>query len=112
MSRGKFKYPTLADPWNRRYARVKAQAKFRNQEFNLAPDEYMQLWEESGVKEHCGREPHQYCMVRKDPIEAWSFDNCMIVTRRMHLRKQAYEGFHQVSKTDWEDRHGVNYGKK
>jgi len=109
--RGKFKYPMLENPWNRRYSRMKAQAKFHNQEWNLEPEQYMQIWEESGVKEYCGKEPHQYCMVRKDPIEAWSTENCIIVTRRMHLRKCAYEGLHQVPKSDWQDKHGVNYEK-
>ena len=110
--RDKFMYPMLDDPWNRRYARMKAQAKYRGHEWNLPPEDYMQLWEQSGVKEHCGREPHQYCMVRKDPIEAWSKNNCIIVTRRMHLRKQAYEGFHRYPSTDWEDHHGVNNAKE
>jgi hypothetical protein len=108
----KRKYTTLQDPWNRRYSRMKAQAKYRQQEWNLTPKDYMQIWDESGVKEHCGREPHQYCMVRKDPIESWSKKNCIIVTRRMHLRKQAYVGFHSYPSTDWEDRHGVNNAKE
>jgi len=110
--RDKWVYPMLKDPWHRRYARMKAQAKFRNEEWNLTPEEYMKMWEESGVKEHCGRQAHEYCMVRKDPIEAWSTNNCIIVTRRMHLKKCAYEGFLQGPKSDWSDRHGVNYEKK
>ena len=110
--RQKWIYTMLQEPWNRRYARMKAQAKFRNEEWNLTPEQYMKLWEESGVKEHIGSKPHQYCMVRKDSIEAWSESNCIIVTRRMHLRKNAYEGFLNGPKNDWQDKHGVNYEKK
>jgi len=105
--RGKFKYPMLENPWNTRYSRMKAQAKFRMQEFNLTPQEYMKLWDDSGVKEHCGSKPHQYCMVRKDPIEAWSYNNCIIVPRRMHLKKQVYEACHNYPETNWQDKHGV-----
>tara|TARA_R110000803_G_scaffold169012_1_gene232057 strand:+ start:599 stop:961 length:363 start_codon:yes stop_codon:yes gene_type:complete len=104
--RPKYKYRTLETPWNRKYSRMKAQAKFRKEEFNLTPDEFMQVWEQSGVKEHIGREVYAYCMVRKESIEAWSVDNCIIVPRRMHLRKLGYESLHGYPPTDFEDKHG------
>ena len=88
----KFKYLMLEHPWNRRYARMKAQAKYRNQEWNLEPEEYMKMWDNSGVKEHCGRQPHQYCMVRKDPIEAWSTNNCIIVTCLLYTSPSPRDG--------------------
>lgn len=102
------KYPSLQMPWNLRYSRMKAQAKYRKQEFALSPEEYMQLWEDSGVKEHCGKEPHQYCMVRLDNLEAWSVKNCIIVSRRMYFRKGAYENWDYAPRTDWQQHHGVN----
>lgn len=110
--RPKWKYEGLERPWNRRYSRMKAQAKYRGDEWALSPQEYMQLWEESGVKEHCGAKPHQYCMVRKDPTEAWSYSNTMVVSRRLMLRKVCYETWHGVPPTDWQDKHGVKNGKK
>lgn len=89
------------------YSRCKAQAKYRKEEWAFTIEDWLELWETSGVKQHRGSKPHQYCMVRKDPIEAWGAHNCIIVARRMHLKKQAYEQMWNVPKTDWQDRHSV-----
>lgn len=104
---GRVKIHNLPHPWNRKYSRAQSQAKYRKEEWAFTPESWYKLWVNSGKMKHIGREPHCYCMVRKDPIEAWGPHNCIIVTRRMHLRKQAYEGFHQLPKTDWKDEHGV-----
>ena len=89
------------------YARQKAQAKYRGQEWAFTIDTWLEMWNRSGVKEHRGSKPHEYCMVRKDEIEAWGPHNCIIVARRMHLRKEAYETWYNVPKTAWQDRHAV-----
>jgi len=93
--------------WRTHYSRVKAQANFRREEWAFTYESWTHMWDQSGKREHRGRKPHQYCMVRKDPIEAWGPHNCIIVTRRMHLKKQAYEAIHNYEKRDWEDKHSV-----
>jgi hypothetical protein len=93
--------------WNKRYSMAKAQAKFRKEEWAFTDVTWYGMWEKSGVKEHFGRQSHQYCMVRKDPIEAWGPHNCVIIPRRMHLKKRAYVEFHNYPDIPWEDRHNV-----
>lgn len=112
MPRGRERKFHIPSPWNRKYSRAMAQAKHRNEEWAFTPESWYKLWCDSGVKEHSGREPHQYCMVRKDIIEAWGPHNCIIVTRRKHLSKLSYESMHQYERVDWEDRHGVGYEEK
>lgn len=90
-----------------KYARAKAQAKFRREEWAFTADTWYNMWLDSGVIEHRGRKPHQYCMVRLDTIEAWGPHNCIIVPRRTHMKKAAYEML-SGDKTDWQRRHGVN----
>jgi hypothetical protein len=47
-------------------------------------------------------------MVRLDTIEAWSPKNTIIVTRRVHMRKNGYEGLKWTKKTNFEPRHDVS----
>jgi len=106
------KYTTLEMPWSVRYARMKAQAKFRRDEWSLSPDEYMKCWQDSGVMEHCGIASHQYCMVRKDPIESWCANNVIIVSRRKFLSKKMYEDMHSLPRRDYKDSDGVKNDKE
>ena len=101
---GTYKIPT---PWNKKYSYAKSQAKYRNQEWAFTDETWYELWEQSGVMEHMGRQPHQYCMVRKDEIEAWGPHNCIIIPRRMHLKKTAYTAIHHYPNAPWEDKHSV-----
>jgi len=97
----------LPHPWSRRYAMVAAQARHRKEEWAFDQDSWYKMWEDSGVMEHYGRQVHQYCMVRKDPIEAWGPHNCIIVSRRKHFKKSIYENMLNWPKTDWRDDDGV-----
>ena len=99
----------LGSLWNKRYSMAKAQAKYRKEEWAFDSLSWMKVWELSGVMEHIDVYTHSYNMVRLDPIEAWGPTNCIIVSRRMHLSKRAYESFHKnmVPKTDWKRKHGV-----
>ena len=97
----------LSRELNKRYSMAKAQAKFRKEEWAFTPEEWYAFWKDSGFIEHLGKGVHQYCMVRKDPIEAWSVDNCIIVKRRTHFRKMLYENCHNVPRTDWEEKHDI-----
>lgn len=110
MGRQREKY-FVPGPWNVRYARMKAQAKFRGDEWAFTCDEWYDMWVESGVMEHYGREPHQYCMVRKDPIESWSRKNTIIISRRKHLAKKYYEDMRGQPFREYTDEDSVN-GKK
>ena len=92
--------------WNRKYSMAKAQARFRNEEWAFDAASWYNVWEISGVKEHQGRQPHQYCMVRKDIIEAWGPTNCIIIQRRMHLKKRAYLAFRGYKDSPWTDKPG------
>lgn len=89
-----------------KFQRAKAQAKYRRAEWAFTFEDWYQMWVDSGVMEHRGRAPHQYCMVRLDPIEAWGPHNCIIVPRRLHLKKLMYETMTK-DQTSWEKRHGV-----
>lgn len=93
--------------WCVAYARSRAQAKHRGEEWAFTLEQWYDMWQASGVAQHRGRRPHEYCMVRKDTIEAWGLHNCMIVSRRLNLRKHAYENMWQVPETQWQDRHAT-----
>jgi len=104
---GRAKIYKIPNPWNIRYSRSKAQAKYMKQEWAFTDETWYALWEQSGVMEHMGSKPHQYCMVRKDEIEAWGPHNCLIISRRMHLKKTAYTAIHRYPNAPWEDKHSV-----
>jgi len=86
----------LPHPWNVRYARCVAQAKYRREEWAFTPETWMRHWENSGVMEHCHRKSYGYCMVRLDSIEAWGPHNCIIVPRRQQLNKILDRGMTRV----------------
>ena len=88
MPRGRWPKTThLPQLWNRRYVIQRNQAKYRKEEWAFTPDSWYKLWYDSGVMEHHGRKSYEFCMSRKDPLEAWSPDNCIILRRRKHLAK-------------------------
>jgi len=104
--RGPQKTYRLPSPWNTRYARAKALAKFRGEYWNFTPETWFDMWVESGVMQWCSNRAEGYCMVKKDPIEAWGPHNAIIIPRRMLFRKFGYEMFQQ-EKAQFEDKHGV-----
>ena len=104
---GRPKIYHIPKDWAKKYSMAKAQSKYRKEEWAFDQDTWYQMWMESGVSEHSGRLPHQYCMVRKDIIEAWSPTNCVIIKRRMHFKKKAYVHFQGYPDAPWEDRHNV-----
>ena len=100
---GKPRIYKLEQEWNRKYAMAKAQAKFRKEEWAFDELTWFKMWKDSGHIEHMGRQVHQYCMVRKDPLEAWGPHNCIIIKRRKHFKKQMYETLHGIPYRDYED---------
>ena len=99
---GKPRIYKLEQEWNRKYAMAKAQAKFRKEEWAFDELTWYKMWKDSGHIEHMGRQVHQYCMVRKDPVEAWGPHNCIIIKRRKHFKKQMYETLHGIPYRDYE----------
>lgn len=98
----------IPSEFSKRYSRMSAQARFRNEEWAFTVDEWYKIWCDSGVKEHMGRALHQYCMTRVDATEAWGSHNCLIVTRRMHFAKKFYESVMNYPRSDYDvNKHGV-----
>jgi len=91
-------------PWVKAYSLAKAQAKFLRHEWAFELETWFGMWEESGVKQHRGNKPHQYCMVRLDQIEAWGPHNCIIIPRRKGLQKHVYENVLKIRKPTEYDR--------
>ena len=104
---GRPKIYEIPSEYAKRYSKAQAQAKFRREEWAFDQHTWLKMWQDSGVLEHAGRQPHQYCMVRKDPIEAWSPTNCIIIPRRQHFKKRAYVEFQGYPDAPWEDRHDI-----
>lgn len=83
------KYPGIQSEHRLSYSRMKAQAKFRGEEFLLTWEEYQQIWE---GKWHL-RTSHKggLCLTRKDWTGSWSVANIEMVDRNTHWRRQAVE---------------------
>lgn len=105
---GRPKVYEIPSEWSLRYSRAKAQAKYRKEEWAFTDVNWYEMWMNSGVAEHLGRKPEQFCMVRKDTVEAWGPHNCVIVPRRQHMKKRAYVKFWNYPDAPWEDRHDVS----
>ena len=69
-------------PW----LKAKAQANFRDEEWELTFEEYYTLWKDEWPNR--GRAAEQMCMSRKDFDGAWSIDNAIIINRHEHLKLQ------------------------
>ena len=108
---GRPKVYHIPKEYARKYSMAKAQAKYRREEWAFTQDTWLDMWQNSGVIEHMGRGIQQYCMVRKDPIEAWGPHNCVIVSRRMHQKKRGYVSLQNYPDAPWEDKHHVGNRK-
>ena len=67
--------------------RMKAQAKFRHEEFNLSWQEFQEVWE--GQWHLRGRAVDDLCLTRCDWWGPWSRDNVELCLRKEHFRRQA-----------------------
>lgn len=70
------------------YQRMKAQAKYRNEAFELTFEEFQQLW--MNRWDQRGRGADQYCLTRQDPDQPWNTANCQCVTRKEYLQRQEF----------------------
>lgn len=68
------------------YLRHKAQAKFRNEPFEVTFEEWSKLW--WNMWEQRGRKPHEFCMTREDEDGAWTLKNILIISREDHFKSR------------------------
>jgi len=78
----------LPQPWSTRYARHKAQAKYRQEAYELSPAQFYDLWIESGHSEKAGRKRGEYTMIRVDRTKPWATGNVSIISRFEHTRSE------------------------
>ena len=65
----------------------KAQAKFRKETHLLSWEDWQEFWTQDNWAER-GRRSHNLCLSRIDHLGPWTVENCQIVTRREHLKRQ------------------------
>lgn len=70
------------------FLRVRAQAKYRDEPFDLTFEEFFQVW--NGLWDQRSRDLSGLCMTRIDWEGPWNKDNIEIISREEHLIKQGY----------------------
>lgn len=78
----------LPQPWSTRYARHKAQAKYRLESYELTPAQFYDIWQASGHNEEMGRKRGQYTMIRVDRTQPWREGNVSIISRAEHTKSE------------------------
>jgi len=66
------------------YNRMKAQAAFRSEPFELTFRDFQTAWSEHWHER--GRRQHEYCLIRKDPDEPWALGNVETMQRQEHFK--------------------------
>jgi hypothetical protein len=67
--------------------RARAQAWYRNEEWQITETEYIDLWRENNHYLRKGRTTGSLCLVRIDLEKAWCLDNVEIIERHKHFRR-------------------------
>lgn len=70
------------------WLRHRCQARFRKEAYELSFDDWQKLWSDEDFVRR-GRKADSLCLSRIDPKDSWSLDNCAIVTRNSHLKRNA-----------------------
>jgi hypothetical protein len=81
--------PPHVKPLRRAYSVARCQARFRNEQFDLTWDQWLQLWLGNGNYLNKGRGSRNYSLVRLDKYAAWQFDNVEICLRSIDLSRTA-----------------------
>ena len=79
-------YPGSQSGHRMSWLRMKAQAKYRNEGWDLTWEQYQEVWE--GKWHMKGRGSDQLCLTRIDWAGPWNINNISIVFRLEHLRRQ------------------------
>lgn len=80
------KYPGVLGRMRIAWDRMKAQAKFRNEPWNLSWQDFQDLWE--GHWHNRGRSVDDLCLTRIDWTGTWELGNIELVTRKEHYSRQ------------------------
>jgi len=78
----------IPPPHDRQYARAKAQAKYRKEDWAFTPESWLKVWVDSGLINQKGHKGPAYVMIKLDKLEAWGPHNCKIVSRYEQLSHQ------------------------
>jgi hypothetical protein len=66
------------------WARMKAQAKFRKEEWDLSWEDFIILWTDD-LWEKRSKKSNGLVMMRTDIDKPWQFDNVVIIARHLQL---------------------------
>jgi len=81
------RYPGVTAEHRMGWSRMKAQAKYRNEGWDLTWEQYQDIWMD---KWHLkGRGSEDLCLTRIDWAGSWTIDNVSLVFRLDHLKKQS-----------------------
>lgn len=67
------------------FLRARAQAKFRNESWDLTFDDFYSIWANEWTNK--GQKGYQLCLTREDIDAAWTKSNCFLITRADLQRK-------------------------
>jgi hypothetical protein len=82
-------YPGIQKEQRLSWNRMKAQAKFRDEPWDISWEEFRTIW---ATKWHQrGRDITSLCLTRIDWNEPWTVANTQIVTRLAHVRMQGQQ---------------------
>lgn len=68
------------------FLRSRAQAKFRNEPWDLTIEQYFEIWNDEDTWNNRGRQADNVCLIRTDPKQPWTMSNVKVVTRLAQLR--------------------------
>jgi hypothetical protein len=88
---GNRKFPDIPKIWVRKYNVKQCYCRYKKQEWAFTVYSFYDVWKKSGVMDKISRSPSGYCMVRLDPMEAWSPNNVKIVQRGRLLMRNITE---------------------
>jgi len=80
------------------YMRMKAQAAYRKEQFDLTIEEFFQLWENDWQLR--GRSINDKCMHRINPNKPWTFTNCEVIYRWEYLKKASKYKYEPTEKPE------------
>jgi len=83
---GTQQYPGVLGRMRVGWDRMKAQAKYRGELFDLTWEQFQEIWEGHWHKK--GRTVDSLCMTRRDWKGPWTAANIMLVDRREHFSLQ------------------------
>jgi hypothetical protein len=81
------RYPGVTAEHRLSYCRMRAQAKYRDEGWDLTWEQYQEIWADKWHLKGRGRE--DLCLSRIDWAGAWTIDNVNLIFRIDHLQRQS-----------------------